>query len=184
MAHEAGAAPLACDLVSLSCATLSHEGPMGKRSAGFGACLRAARAALGLSQEDLGARLGVSRRTLTRWEVYDALPPVGQRKHIATSFVDAPPELRAALVRSLGLGDGFDATLAASDPAGAAPVPAAAVLDGAFLGLCERIDVAPGRLRSALVDFLRRSEAAGLSLEAVRRALEPKAAQGGTKRGR
>ncbi len=147
---------------------------MGKRSGSFGLALQAVRAALGLSQEDFGARLGVSRRTLTRWEVHDELPPVGQRKHIATSFPDAPAELRAALIRSLELGEPFVASLTAAGPSGAAPVATQAPvsLDGALLELCERVDVAPGRLRVALADFLRRAEAAGLSLQATRAALE------------
>jgi transcriptional regulator with XRE-family HTH domain len=146
---------------------------MGRRSVGFGAALQAVRAALGLSQDVFGARLGVSRRTLTRWEIHDELPPVGQRKHIATSFPNAPPELRAALVRSLGLDDAFVASLAAPRQTPSAP----ADLDGAFLDLCERVDVAPGRLRVGLVDFLRRAEASGFSLEEARARLEPKPAR-------
>jgi DNA-binding XRE family transcriptional regulator len=145
---------------------------MGGAPTSFGMALRAVRAALGMSQNDFGARLGVSRRTLTRWEVYDELPPVGQRKHIATSFPDAPAELREALVRSLGLGNTFVASLAAPRP-----VPTAGSLDGAFLELCERADVAPGRLRGALVEFLRRAEASGGSLQTTRAALEPKPAK-------
>ena len=147
---------------------------MPRRVASFGLALQAVRAALGLSQEDFGARLGVSRRTLTRWEIHDELPPVGQRKHLATSFPDAPAELRAALVRSLGLGDAFVASLQAMAPSRAAATAQqpAVSLDGALLELCERVDVAPGRLRAALVDFLRRAEAGGLSLQATRAALE------------
>lgn len=160
---------------------------MGKRtrSGGFGLSLRAVRAALGMSQDVFGARLGVSRRTLTRWEIYDELPPVGQRKHIATSFPDAPAELRAALVRSLELGDGFVVSFApppAPSPAPSSSPSPAYALDGAFLELCERADVAPGRLRAALVEFLRRAEASGLSLQAMRTGLEPrpgKTARGG-----
>jgi transcriptional regulator with XRE-family HTH domain len=146
-----------------------RERRMRRRSTGFGVALRAVRAALGLSQDVLGARLGVSRRTLTRWECHDELPPVGQRKHIATSFQDAPYELRAALVRSLALGDGFVASFVAPRPA---PPPAGADLDGAFLELCERVDVAPGRLRAGLVEFLRRAEASGLSLQTTRARLD------------
>jgi len=155
---------------------------MGDRSGSFGLALQAVRAALELSQDDFGARLGVSRRTLSRWEIHDELPPVGQRKHIATSFPDAPVELRAALVRSLELDARFVASLAAPvptpPPALAAASPSVATLDGAFLALCERVDVAPGGMRVALVEFLRRAEAGGLSLQATRTALEPKAVTG------
>jgi transcriptional regulator with XRE-family HTH domain len=155
---------------------------MGERTVSFGRALSAVRAALGLSQDDFGARLGVSRRTLSRWEIHDELPPVGQRKHIATSFPEAPAELRAALVRSLQLDDRFVATLAAAvstqtPPLATAPLPAGA-LDGALLELCERVEVAPGRLRVALVAYLRRAEATGVSLQALRASLEPRTTTG------
>ena len=152
---------------------------MGKQSVSFGSALRSVREALRLSQDVFGARLGVSRRTLTRWEIHDELPPIGQRKHIATSFPDAPVELRAALVQSLALGDGFVVSFPepppppAAAPASASP-PQSAEVDGAFLELCEGADVAPGRLRAGLVAFLRRVEASGLSLPAARAQLEPK----------
>jgi len=63
-------------------------------------------------------------------------------------------------------------------PAAPAPPQPAGALDGAFLELCERADVAPGRLRPGLVEFLRRAEASGFSLEAVRGQLEPKPRRG------
>jgi transcriptional regulator with XRE-family HTH domain len=150
---------------------------MGRSTVSFGTTLSRVRSSLGLSQDDFGARLGVSRRTLTRWECHDELPPVGQRKHLATSFPDVPAALRAALVQTLGLDARFVATLDPPPPALAPALsPAAQVasaVDGAFLELCEGVDVAPGRLRSGLVAFLRRLEASGLSLDAVRSRLEP-----------
>jgi DNA-binding XRE family transcriptional regulator len=147
---------------------------MAKRSEAFRFALRRVREALKLSQDVFGARLGVSRRTLTRWEVYGELPPIGQRKHIATSFPDAPVPLRAALVQSLALGDRFVVSFDTPAPGPTTPQQAAEV-DGAFLELCEGADVAPGRLRAGLVAFLRRVEANGLSLPATRAQLEPKA---------
>jgi hypothetical protein len=74
-----------------------------------------------------------------RWEVYGELPPIGQRKHIATSFPDAPVALRAALVQSLPLGDRFVVSFDAPAPVPTTPVPTtpqqAAEVDGAFLEL-------------------------------------------------
>ncbi len=148
---------------------------MGKRQESFGVALAAVRGALEQSQTQFGARFGVSRRTLTRWEAHDELPPEPMRKHIATSIPDAPAELREALVRSMGLGGAFLA-LAAPAPAATAPAAVASVdpaaLDGAYLDLCERAEVPPGRLRRPLVEFLRRAEASGLSLAATRTVLE------------
>ncbi|MGH7298190.1 MAG: helix-turn-helix domain-containing protein [Polyangiaceae bacterium] len=153
---------------------------MGQQAPSFGMALCAVRQALGMSQDVFGARLGVSRRTLTRWEAHDELPSVAQRKHLATSFPDVPVELRAALVRSLGLGEGFVASMAGSQHAASPPAAvvdaasAAAIVDGAFLELCEAVDVAPGRLRAGLVAFLRRIEASGVSLPEARARLAPK----------
>ncbi len=147
---------------------------MGKRSLSFGHALQAVRASLGLSQGALGVRLGVSRRTLTRWEIHDELPPIPQRKHLATSFPDVPGELAEALARAMELDEGFVASVAAARAAssGVPPMPSPGALDGALLELCESADVAPGRLRPALVGFLRRAEALGLSLPSTRMALE------------
>jgi transcriptional regulator with XRE-family HTH domain len=149
---------------------------MGKRAAGFGLALQRVRSALGLSQDAFGARLGVSRRTLTRWEIHEELPPLPQRKHIATSFPDVAADLRAALARSLQLDDAFVASLSAPTPV--ATVPAAVVeggaVDAAFLELCERLELPPGRLRTPLAEFVRRAEASGLSLATIRARLEPK----------
>jgi len=144
---------------------------MSKDNASLDSSLMALRVALRLSKTELGARLGVSRKTIARWENDGEMPPIGQRKHVATSFPDAPPHLHAALVRALGLDPSFAASLAPSSPA---PSNAASVVDGAFLALCERADASPVRMRAALLDFLRRAEEGGLSLASTRALLEPK----------
>ena len=135
------------------------------------------RSAMGWTQDQMGGRLGVSRRTLTRWECHDELPPIGVRKHIATALWDAPANLRMALVRALGLDDAFvEAVIAPrAVPAPPPPPPAPELIDGAFLELCERANVAPGQLRAALADFLRRADASGFSMASACVALERRA---------
>jgi hypothetical protein len=120
----------------------------------------------------------VSRRTLTRWECHDELPPLAQRRHLATSFPDVSAELRDALIASLELDERSVASLfappRAPSPGGVASGPpalgfdAAAVFDGAFFELCDGLDVAPGRLRAGLAVFLARIGASGVSLEQAR----------------
>jgi transcriptional regulator with XRE-family HTH domain len=139
-----------------------------RKSKRFAAAFNAARTALGLSQREIGLRLGVARRTLTRWEIDGDLPPLGQRKHIATSFADAPAEVRAALVASLELDEAFVLSLAVPERERA---PAGHDLNGALLAICEQLDVSPGRVRAALLDFLGRLDAMGLSVQAVRASL-------------
>ncbi|HEY3821441.1 MAG TPA: helix-turn-helix transcriptional regulator [Polyangiaceae bacterium] len=149
---------------------------MARQADQFGLALQAVRHALRLTQDVLGARLGVSRTTLTRWEIRNELPPIGQRKHLATSFPDAPSELRAALVRTLELDEQFVASLGPPRPAPSPPAPPTlppGALDGAFLELCESVDVPPARLRAGLAEFLRRAEATGVTLEGTRAQLQP-----------
>jgi DNA-binding XRE family transcriptional regulator len=141
----------------------------------WGLGLVSLRSVMHWTQDQLGARLGVSRRTLTRWEIHHELPPIGVRKHIVTSLPDAPVELRDRLVRMLGLGDEFLAAAVAAPAGPPQPPPAPQLLDGALLDLCERIDVAPGTVRPAVIEFLRRAEASGFSLETTRTALEGRA---------
>ena len=134
-----------------------------KKNEKFGVALLALRESLGLAQEAFGSRIGVSRRTLTRWEAHGELPPVAQRKHIATAFPEAPAELRAALVASLDLGGDFEAMVAG--PGSLEPAPDA--LDSALLAMAEQLDMGPGRLRGALLGFLRRVQESGLPIEAA-----------------
>jgi transcriptional regulator with XRE-family HTH domain len=144
---------------------------MSKRNADFGSSLTALRVALRLSKSELAARLRVSSKTIGRWENDGEMPPLAQRKHLASSFSDAPSHLHAALVDALELDPSFAASLAPSSPASSS---AASVVDGALLALCERADVSPARMRAVLADFLRRIEQAGLSLASTRALLEPK----------
>jgi hypothetical protein len=98
---------------------------MSKRSAAFGTALRAVHQWLGLTKVAFAARLGVSTRTILRWEDYDELPPVPQRTRLALSFPDVPVQLRAALARAMELDEAFVLTHAAPPlPPIDAPPPA------------------------------------------------------------
>ena len=141
-----------------------------KRNPAFGLALQAVRNALRLSQDTFGARLGVSRRTLTRWEIHNELPPVAQRKHIATSFPEAPSELRKALVESLGLDEQFAVQVTKAKAGEAVP----GALEAALLAMAEHLDIGPKRVRDALHEFVTRAHEGGLTLESIRRSLAAK----------
>jgi transcriptional regulator with XRE-family HTH domain len=136
---------------------------MSKTNEAFGTALANLRHALHLSQDELGARLGVSRRTLTRWEVHGELPPIGQRKHLATAFPDAPPKLVADLIRTLGLGAEFAVRI----PGASSPNVDPALVDEAFFSMAEQLDIGPKRLREALIAFLGRLREGGLTIDAA-----------------
>jgi transcriptional regulator with XRE-family HTH domain len=76
----------------------------------FAIALRRLRDEMSWSQDALGARLGVSRRTLTSWECGYWLPPHKQRVQIVLSLKEAPPG------HVLDLADGLGVS---SDPAAA-----------------------------------------------------------------
>ena len=169
--------------VVLPCHEDARNAHVAEKNDRFGLALRRVRDALRLSQPQFGARLGVSRRTLTRWEIHDELPPGPRRLHVALSFPDVPVHLRTALARSMGIDEAVVAPPPAPTPGppgvdhARQPLSAheAATVDAAFLALCERADVAPGRLRAALVAFLERAAASGLPLAAIAAQLAPSA---------
>ena len=49
----------------------------------LGTSLAAARKKSGLSQEDVAAKLGVSRQTISKWETDETLPDIRQAKKLA-----------------------------------------------------------------------------------------------------
>jgi hypothetical protein len=55
------------------------------------------------TQDDLGARLGVSRRTVSNWENGYWLPPFKQRLHVVLALRDAPPGFVLTIADALGV---------------------------------------------------------------------------------
>jgi DNA-binding XRE family transcriptional regulator len=142
-----------------------------RKSRAFAIALRALRDSLDESQGTFGARLGVTQRTMTRWEVDGELPPLAQRKHLATVLGGARPDLVAPLHAALGLPADFVQMLAPAPMASAAPVStdaARAALDTAVATMAEDLDVGPRKLRAAVVELLRCLQETGLPLEAAR----------------
>ena len=53
---------------------------------GFGENLMRSRKKPGLSQEDVAAKLGVSRQTVSKWELGETLPDIQQAKKLSTLY--------------------------------------------------------------------------------------------------
>ena len=53
---------------------------------GFGENLMRSRKKSGLSQEEVAAKLGVSRQTVSRWELGETLPDIQQAKKLSTLY--------------------------------------------------------------------------------------------------
>ncbi len=136
-----------------------------------GTALRACRVALEHGQHELAARLGVSRRTLSRCEFDDQQPPVAERERVMTWLADAPPHLVRALANAWGI----------ATPPQAMPPPVVTNeaihvgLGGIVFKGADDLDVSPRRLRAVLIDLLKETERLQLAPRAAREQLEANA---------
>ena len=53
---------------------------------GLGSSLFSARKKSGLSQEEVAEKLGVSRQTISKWELDETLPDIRQAKRLAVIY--------------------------------------------------------------------------------------------------
>jgi transcriptional regulator with XRE-family HTH domain len=136
-----------------------------------------ARRILGVSQGELGERLGASRRTGQRWEAGRAKPGPTELGRLAALVHAEDPKLAAEIatvggssLESLGL-------VKPTRPAPAAPPPPAPpaehVVDAVVCAAAEAIGVMPDAVRPALRAAFRRARLVGLDVATVERALGP-----------
>jgi transcriptional regulator with XRE-family HTH domain len=157
----------------------------------FAGALLALRGHMEWTQAQLGARLGVSRRTLTNWECGYWLPPHKQRVHIVLALKEAPP----AHILNVANGLGVSANPAASfllkefeyaleheddDEDALAPVPRPTpeelkvIADAIVREGADALDVRPSDLRGVMVKLLDACAAKGAALKDVLAAATPK----------
>jgi DNA-binding XRE family transcriptional regulator len=141
-----------------------------------------AQSALGTSQEELGKKLGVSRRTMTRWTRGDSHPSPQEWANLARLVYprnralaeEIATKLKETLV-TLGI-EGPPAPPPAPPPPSPAPVPrpfppAGDLVDSVVCAAADAIGVTPRAVRPALVAAFDRYASLGLSLEEVRKEL-------------
>ena len=131
-----------------------------------------ARRAAGLTQEQLGRRIGLKGRAVHRWERDLSEPTKRNRAALVTALTAAKPEIGAWFAHAMA-----SATEAPKEPAAAVPAappaPSAAdVLERAVFGLADELDLPPRRARGALKRLVTRLREAQLSLDAVQGLLE------------
>jgi len=139
--------------------------------------IRNARAAVGLTQEALAARLRLKARAISRWEGDRSVPKRRRRAALVATISEVNPEAGAALASAFASATtqrGRLVVLGASPPPAAAPPPLDAKLafELALFALAEELDVPPGRLRSGLVRWQKRCREANVSFEAAQRQIE------------
>jgi transcriptional regulator with XRE-family HTH domain len=130
----------------------------------LGQLLRDARAKLGLEQRELAERMGVSGRTLGRWEQDEGTPSRRQLDTVVRTFAVLDGDTWRTIVAGLGMSieAALDACPAQRPLPRATDAQARAALDAAVRRCAEDADVSPRRLRAALATLLAEVDRLGL----------------------
>jgi DNA-binding XRE family transcriptional regulator len=131
--------------------------------------IRSARTAAGLTQEELGQRIGLNGRAIYRWERSEFSPTRRNRSALVTAITlvnaEAGKGLRAAFSAPA---DAAPRTVVAPP----APTSHEVALQLGLLAFAHDLDLPPRRVRSALLRFCKRLENTGLTMDAARVGLE------------
>src|SRR5579883_3066164 len=136
----------------------------------FGDVLRDVSDHHGFARNQLAARLGVSRASVTRW-MFHVDPPPMHRRAIVYALRDVHPDLQARLVAAADLSAEEAAAVRASRTAGNAsrdPEITRAAFDGALYACATQLGVDAAALRAALDPVLAMMDSLGLSVPAAR----------------
>ena len=162
----------------------------------IGALFHEIRAALHLSQVELAARVGASRRTGQRWDSGQATPSTDQILQLAKLVYPVDADLAArvaaaggATLEALGLAQPPAPPPAAlappappAQPATVAAPPADRMVDAVVCVAADEMGVPPRAVRRAVLAAFTRARELGLGVEAVERALGGgKASEGSAK---
>ena len=144
----------------------------------FSNVLRHVRSATQWTQRELARRLGISTKTLGRYENDGVMPPAARRHGIVHALRGINPALLARVARSLDVADDFVEGLPQAPRVVDAGV-VRGVVERAVLEAAERVDAGPGRTRAALQTFLARLAEAGIDRDAAHRVLAGAVTEGG-----
>jgi transcriptional regulator with XRE-family HTH domain len=141
--------------------------------------IRDARLTVRLTQQQLGARIGLKGRAIYRWERDDSAPRRRHRRALVTMIQALDPAaastLQAVFESHERKRKGVVVAAPAPPPAPAQPTGAVA-LELAIFALADELDLAPRRLRAALVKLFARLTEAGFSLDSARQQVEARIA--------
>jgi hypothetical protein len=132
-----------------------------------------ARRALGLSQGNLGRRLGASERTGQRWGVGGAFPSEQQVQQLAVQVHPLDPGLAGELARAAGttlLALGLGPPPPPPPPPPFLPPPDR-IVDSVVCAAAAAMDVMPRAIRPALLAAMTRAREIGLGVVDLERAL-------------
>jgi transcriptional regulator with XRE-family HTH domain len=142
--------------------------PGAARSKLANAILQSRRAA-GLTQEQLGRRVGLKGRAVYRWERDESVPTKRNRVALVTALTAVKPEIGAWFAQQL--------ETASDAPGQAAPATPAEpngqeALERAVFALADELDLPPRRARGALKRLFGRLREARLTLDAAESLVE------------
>jgi transcriptional regulator with XRE-family HTH domain len=133
--------------------------------------IRTARRAAGLTQQELGMRLGLKGRAVYRWERDASAPAKARRKALVGAIEavnrDAAAQLAAAFAEAIAPA----AAAAPAPPPTPAPLSGPLALELAIFSMADELDLPPRRLRAALMKLLERMRQANISFEVCERQL-------------
>jgi hypothetical protein len=143
--------------------------------------------ALRLSQRELAAVIGRSRRTMVRWNNGGIGPLPSEWCELARHVYPVDPALAATLAKQAG--ETLESLHLLSPPALPEPpqlpqpkgptVTASDLFDLAVLSAAEALSMPPQAVRPALAAAVDRMSATGLTLDAAREVIHPPAPKGG-----
>ncbi len=148
--------------------------------------LRYARARLQLTQEEMGKKLGISRKTYTLFETRRWFPAPRERRHFVKALHELDPVAADALARAMG--ESLADHVAVSPPSHAPsldPQRAKLAFDASLYATAEELDVTPRALRAIAAALLGRLAETGLTMaQAVELARPKEPREKNTKEGR
>jgi transcriptional regulator with XRE-family HTH domain len=150
----------------------------------LGRAILAARRATRLTQQELGERVGVHAHTVRRWEWEEASPTRGNRSALIDAISALNPAASGRLAQAFGAEELDVASADARDASTDRAMPVAAEshallsVDATLLKMADDFDAAPRRVRSAILELLKRMRTANLSIETLEQQLERQVASG------
>ena len=130
-----------------------------------------ARRAVGLTQEQLGRRIGLQGRAVYRWERDDIVPSKRNQRALVTAINAVNQEVAAKLAAALS-GQGQGAEPAPAPVPVPPPLSAPVVLELAVFGMADELDLPARRIRGSLARLLKRLRESNLTLEVAQRQLD------------
>jgi transcriptional regulator with XRE-family HTH domain len=138
----------------------------------LGPAIREARRAAGLTQEQLGRRLGLEGRAIYRWERSESAPTKRHRSALVTA-IQAVNQGAAAKLATAMMNAGVTNVPAIAQPPSPTPVENTTALELAVFAMADELDLPPRRIRGSLVRLCQRLRTANYaSVEGAQSRLE------------